>query len=70
MGKITKPHIRTEILKNLNLFKNNLKRNSYNFETNIYDKYFKIKIKKDKKIINNYSKDLFINHLDRIFMMI
>ena len=49
MGKIIKPHIRTEILKNLNLFKNNLKGNSYNFETNIYDKYFKIKIKKDKK---------------------
>ena len=43
--KIIKPHIRTEALKNINMLKiSNL---SFNFETNIYEKYFKI-IKKEK----------------------
>ena len=67
--KFTKPHIRTEILKNLDLFKNNLKTNNYDFETNTYDKYFKIKIKKTKKRFKKYSKDLFLNHLDRDLYM-
>ena len=62
----TKPFIRTQILKNLNLFEKNLLKKGFNFESNIYEKYFKTKnkkkifYKKDKKKI----KDIFIQHLD------
>ena len=60
----TKPYVRTTILKNIKLFKKNLLKNGYNFETNIYDQYFKIKIKKNKVINDKSLKDIFIKHLD------
>ncbi len=64
--KITKPHIRTNILKDFNLYKRKFKKDGYNFETDIYRKYFKI-LKKNYLKKNNryiYSNDIFINHLN------
>jgi asparagine synthase (glutamine-hydrolysing) len=62
----TKPHIRTEILKNLDLYEKNINKNGYNFEVNLYKKYFKIikKRKKPLKILNKKTNDIFIKHLD------
>ncbi len=64
--KTTKPHIRTNILKNLDLYENNVRKIGYNFETDIYRKYFKLlkthPSKKKKKITS--SNDVFIDHLN------
>ena len=62
----TKPHIRTEILKNLDLYEKNIKKNGYNFEVNLYEEYFKIFKKRNKPIknLNKKNKDIFIKHLD------
>lgn len=62
----TKIHVRTEILKNLELYEKNVNKNGYNFEANLYEKYFKIlkKRKKPLKVLNIKNKDFFIKHLD------
>ena len=64
--KNTRPFIRTEVLKNFDLFKKSYKKNSYNFESDIYEKFFKFKknIKKPVKILSKKNKDFFISHLD------
>ena len=63
----TKPFVRTEVLKNFNLFKKSFGKNSYNFENDIYENYFKVKkkIKIIKKKTRKKNKDTFINHLDK-----
>lgn len=62
----TVPFIRTEILKNLEMYKKNLKKQGFKFETYIYQKFLKIdyKTKNLPNNIDNKIKDLFIKHLD------
>ena len=62
---VTRPHVRTGILKDVNLFNKNLRNNAFNFETDTYKKYFRLHKKNKKNLYKiNEKKDLFIDHLD------
>ncbi len=64
--KNTKPYIRTSILKNLNEYKQLFKSPNPTFHENKeYEKYFTQKLKSDNLKNQIYSKDPFINHLNK-----
>ena len=69
--KNTKPYIRTSILKNLNEYKQLYKSPNPTFHENKdYEKYFTKKFQSNNLINQNYSKDHFINHLNKDCLVI